>query len=67
MTASQEKAGLIPAGEGQRQAHMHIRQETFMQTIEVLTQFLTVLNSNHFAAVVLLMLVLINNGHPPKR
>lgn len=38
-----------------------------MQTIEALTQFLTVLNSNHFAALVLLMLVLINNGQPPKR
>lgn len=37
-----------------------------MQTIDALTQFLTVLNSNHFAAVVLLMLVLINNGRPPR-
>ena len=37
-----------------------------MQTIEVLTQFLTVLNSNQFAAVVLLMLVLINNNRPPR-
>lgn len=48
-------------------AHVLNQQETLMHTIDTLTQFLTVLNSNHFAALVLLMLVSINNGRPPKR
>lgn len=37
-----------------------------MHPIDALSQFLTVLNSNHFAAIVLLMLALIKNGRPPK-
>lgn len=37
-----------------------------MNTIEVFTQFVTVLNGNHFAAVVLIALFAINNRRPPK-
>jgi hypothetical protein len=34
--------------------------------LATLTQFLTVLNGNHFAAVVLIALVAVANRRPPK-
>lgn len=37
-----------------------------METLGVVTQFLAVLNSNPFAAVVLIALVAVYNRRPPK-
>lgn len=37
-----------------------------MEMLVAVTQFLAVLNSNHFAAVALIALVAVANRHPPK-
>ena len=38
-----------------------------METIAAITQFLTVLEANHYAALVLIALALIGRRGPPKR
>lgn len=37
-----------------------------MNNLETMTELVIILNNNHFAALVLLMLVWITRGHPPK-
>jgi hypothetical protein len=44
---------------------MSEKEET-METLKIVSEFLVVLNSNHFAAVVLIALVAVRNRRPPK-
>jgi hypothetical protein len=55
-----------PPGVNQRgEAHFDYLKETLMETLGEISQFLIVLNGNHFAAIALIALVAVASRRPP--
>jgi hypothetical protein len=46
-------------------AHFDYLKETLMETLGEISQFLIVLNGNHFAAIALIALVAVASRRPP--
>jgi hypothetical protein len=55
-----------PNGAARLRAWFDDYKEEQMEMLGAVSQFLAVLNGNHFAAVVLIALVAVANRHPPK-